>query len=57
MTDSFGPDASGDDLVDAAGEQALYFFLIGVGSFILSWVNSYKHFIILFRLHKNMLKN
>ncbi|KAL4464298.1 hypothetical protein ABPG72_011343 [Tetrahymena utriculariae] len=38
MTDSFGPNSTGDDLVDAAGKQSLYFFFIGVGSFLMSWI-------------------
>lgn len=38
MTDSFSPTSTGDDIVDAAGTQALYFLYIGLGSFALSWI-------------------
>ncbi|EDK31467.1 multidrug resistance protein-like transporter family ABC domain protein (macronuclear) [Tetrahymena thermophila SB210] len=38
MTDSFGPTSTGDQIVDAAGTQSLYFLYIGLGTFFLSWV-------------------
>ncbi|KAL4426347.1 hypothetical protein ABPG74_006285 [Tetrahymena malaccensis] len=38
MIDSFGPTSTGDDLVKAAGTQCIYFAIIGVVSFLLSWI-------------------
>lgn len=38
MTDSFGPASTGDQIVESAGEQALYFLYIGIGTFFLSWI-------------------
>lgn len=37
MTDSFSPDNSPDDVVYKAGWNALWFIILGVSSFILSW--------------------
>jgi ATP-binding cassette, subfamily B (MDR/TAP), member 1 len=38
MTDAFSPLSSADEVVDAASTQALYFLILGIVSFICSWI-------------------
>ena len=37
LTDDFSPNNTGDEIVDTAGEYSLYFFIIGLVSFVLSY--------------------
>lgn len=38
MTDSFSPDKSAEDVVSKAGEQSIWFLLVGIGTFLCSWI-------------------